>query len=66
MVSRDQVVVGCEPDPKRFRVAKEAVARHFANAAVNSGTDDELSGYAAEVAVKMETLVLEVTTKYPL
>lgn len=47
-------------------MAKEGVVRQFAEAAFDAGTDVELSGNAAEAAVKVAFLVPEVASADPL
>lgn len=57
-----RVFAECKADLKCFRVTKEAAVRRFAKAALDSETDVELNGKAAEAAVKVAFLVPEAAT----
>lgn len=61
-VPRHRVSVRSEPDPKRFRVTKEAPVRQFSTAALDAWTDAELDEKAARAFFKMAYLVPEVAT----
>lgn len=45
-----RVLVGCELDPKCFRLTKEVLLRQFLKAALNAGTEVSLSRERAEAA----------------
>lgn len=62
MLSRRKGSAGCKAYLKCFRVAKEAVVRQFAKAALDAETDVGLSAKAAEGVVKVANLVPDVAT----
>lgn len=55
-----RVLFGFQADPKYFFVARESVLRQFAKAALDAGTDDELSWELTEAAARVTFLLPEM------
>lgn len=65
-VPEHRVFIGCEPDPACFALAKSAVLKQFAKAALNPSTNIVLSAEANQAAAVVDSSMPEMPSADPL